>query len=66
MVTAQEPVPEHIPLQPLNTEPEAGVAAKLTEAPEAYWAEQVAPQFMPAGELETVPLPVPAGVTDRA
>lgn len=65
MVTAQEPVPEHIPLQPLNIDPEAGVAARLTEAPEEYCAEHVAPQLMPAGELETVPLPVPAGVTDR-
>jgi hypothetical protein len=64
MVTTHEPVPEHAPLQPLNTDPEAGVAARLTEVPEEYVDEQVAPQMMPARELVTVPVPVPAGVTD--
>ncbi len=36
MVTLQAPVPEHAPPQPLNTEPAAGVAARLTTVPELY------------------------------
>ncbi len=63
MVTLQAPVPVQAPLQPVNTEPAAGVAARLTTVPELYWKEQVAPQLMPAGELVSVPVPVPAGVT---
>ena len=65
IVTTHEPVPEQAPLQPVKTEPEAGVAARLTDVPELYVAEHVAPQLMPAGELDTVPEPVPEGVTDR-
>lgn len=34
MLTTQEPVPEHAPLQPVNTDPDAGVAAKATTEPE--------------------------------
>ena len=60
MVTLHEPVPLHAPLQPLKTCPAAGVAARLTDAPETNVAEQVAPQLMPAGALVTDPVPVPA------
>ncbi len=63
MVTLQAPVPLQAPPQPLNTDPAAGVAARLTTVPELYGAEQVAPQLMPAGELVTVPDPVPSGPT---
>ena len=61
MVTAQVPVPvQPPPLQPVNVEPAAGVAVKATAVPLANAAEQIAPQEMPAGALETVPVPAPA------
>jgi hypothetical protein len=41
----------------MKTCPEAGVSARLTAVPEVNVAEQVAPQLMPAGELETDPDP---------
>src|SRR6266704_2729054 len=53
------------PLQPAKTEPGAGIAVKLTTAPNGNRAEQLAPQSSPAGSLVTVPLPVPAFVTPR-
>ena len=60
-VTVQEPVPvQPLPLQPANTEPTAGVAVKVTVAPDANLAEQVDPQLIPEGLLVTVPVPVPA------
>ena len=66
-VTVQAPVPEQPPpLQPVKVEPAAGVAVNVTAVPLAKLAEQVAPQLIPTGELVTVPLPVPAGVTVRA
>jgi hypothetical protein len=59
-VTVQVPVPEQPPpLQPLNVDPAAGAAVKVTPVPLANAAEHVAPQEMPAGLLVTVPLPVP-------
>ena len=65
-VTVQVPVPEHPPpVQPLKVEPATGAAVSVTAVPLAKLAEHVAPQVMPAGELVTVPLPVPAGVTVR-
>ena len=65
-VTVQVPVPEHPPpVQPLKVEPATGAAVSVTAVPLAKLAEHVAPQLMPAGELVTVPLPVPAGVTVR-
>src|SRR3989442_9058024 len=65
-VTVQVPVPEQPPpVQPEKVEPAAGVAVNVTAVPLAKLAEQVAPQFMPARALVTVPLPVPAGVTVR-
>jgi len=59
-------VPEQPPpLQPLKVEPAAGAAVSVTAVPLGKLAEQVAPQVMPAGELVTVPLPVPALLTVR-
>jgi len=56
-------VPVHPPPdQPENTEPEIAAAVSITEVPELYEAEQVAPQFIPAGEDVTVPVPVPVGL----
>ena len=60
MVTTHVPVPEHpLPVQPVNVEPGAGVALSTTWLPLAKFAEQVAPQLMPAGALVTVPAPEP-------
>ena len=63
MVT--EPVVQPVPVQPANVEPDAGVAARVTVEPLLKFAEHVLPQLMPAGELVTVPLPVPALTTER-
>src|SRR5207249_698877 len=66
-VTVQAPVPEHPPpAQPVKVEPAAAVAVSVTAVPLVKLAEQVAPQVMPAGELVTVPLPVPALLTVSA
>src|ERR1700681_4437136 len=51
------------PAQPVRTEPEDGVAVRVTVVPLAYGAEQVAPQLIPAGLELTLPLPVPCGIT---
>src|SRR5207302_1723940 len=66
MVTVQV-VPEAAsqPLQPVNVDPVAGVAVRVTTVPLSKAAEQVAPQLIPAGSEVTVPLPVPALVTVR-
>jgi hypothetical protein len=34
IVTTQEPVPVHESLQPVKTDPDAGLAVRLTELPE--------------------------------
>jgi hypothetical protein len=65
MVTLHAPVPLQEPLQPANVEPVSGVAAKFTTAPFAKLAEHVVPQEIPAGELVTVPVPVPLLATVR-
>lgn len=65
MVTVHLPVPEHAPLQPVNREPDAALALSVTFWPLTKLAEQVAPQLIPAGELVTVPLPVPDFVIVR-
>ena len=65
-MTTHDPVPEQPPpLQPLKVELAAGAAVSVTAVPFVKLAAQVAPQSMPAGELVTVPLPVPAGATVR-
>jgi hypothetical protein len=66
MVTLQAPVPLHAPLQPANVEPESGAAVRFTTAPLSKFAEHVGPQEIPAGELTTVPVPVPLFVTVSA
>jgi len=47
------------PLQPVNREPAAGAAVRVTAVPLVNEAEHAAPQEMPAGALVTVPAPVP-------
>src|SRR5439155_981985 len=49
--------------QPVNVDPVAGVAVKMTAVPLANVAAHVAPQEMPAGALATVPTPVPTLLT---
>ena len=64
IVTAQTPVPVQAPLQPLNSEPLAALAVRVTSAPWSKLAAQVVPQVIPAGELVTVPVPVPLVATE--
>jgi hypothetical protein len=64
MVTVQAPVPLHAPLQPPKVDPEAAEAVSATCVPWATFSVQSAPQEMPAGALDTVPVPVPFLVTD--
>src|SRR5258705_3117108 len=60
MVTAQVPVPvQPPPLQPVNVEPAAGVAVRVTTVPLVKPVAQVAPQEIPAGALVMLPLPAP-------
>jgi len=59
-------VPVQAPLQPVNVEPTAGAAVRVTAVPDVNEVEHVVPQLMPAGELEIVPLPVPALLTVSA
>jgi len=66
IVTVQVDVPVHAPLQPAKLEPLAGPAVNVTDVPLAKLALQVAPQLIPVGADETVPVPVPAGVTVSA
>src|SRR5262245_42283227 len=66
-VTTQVPVPVHPPpLQPVNVEPVDAEAVRVTTVPPVNAIEHPVPQLMPAGELVTVPLPVPAFVTVSA
>jgi hypothetical protein len=63
--TVQVDVPVHAPLQPVNAEPLVAAAVSVTDAPLVKFALQVAPQFTPVGFDVTVPVPVPALVTDN-
>src|SRR5262245_5271153 len=51
------------PLQPANVEPVAAVAVSVTCVPLANASVQSVPHEIPAGLLDTVPLPVPALAT---
>ena len=62
----QLPVPVHAPLQPANVEPLEAAAVRVTDAPDAKLALQVLPQLRPEGDDVTVPVPVPAFVTEAA
>jgi len=53
------------PVQLAKTDPEAGVAVRATIVPLLRLAPHVPPQLIAAGELETVPVPVPALATVR-
>ena len=57
IATTQEPVPEHAPPQPLNCQPESGVAVRVTLVPPLYVSEQSVPHVIPAGLLVMVPEP---------
>jgi len=62
--TEQVPVPvQPPPLQPVNTEPAAGVAVSVNVEPLRATCEQVEPQLMDPGDDVTVPAPVPALAT---
>src|SRR6266851_4375573 len=59
-VMAHAHVPLHPPpLQPVNVDPTAGVAASVSTVPLAYVAPHVVRQLIPAVALVTVPLLVP-------
>jgi hypothetical protein len=66
IVRVHVPVPLHAPDQPVKEEGWVGVAFSVITAFCTNPAEHVAPQFMPAGELVTVPVPVPDLATVRA
>jgi len=57
------PETESQPLQVEKFEFTSALAVKVTIVPLEYVAEQVAPQLMPAGELVTLPVPVPLRIT---
>lgn len=50
-------VPAHAPDHPVNREPVAAAAVRVTEVPLTNDAEHVGPQLMPAGLEVTVPVP---------
>jgi hypothetical protein len=60
IVTVQAPVPEQLPLQPVNVAVADGVAVSVTTVPLMNEAEHVVPHEIPAGLLVTAPVPVPA------
>jgi len=66
MVTIQVPVPEQAPLQPVKVYGEVGVAVSVTTVFSEKPKKQVEPQTMPAGELVTVPIPLPVLFTVKA
>ena len=65
MLTTQDEVPVQAPPHPAKVEPAAGVAVSVIEVPEVKPAEHEFPQLIPAGELVTVPEPLPEVLTDK-
>ena len=66
-VKVQFPVPPHPPpYQPANCEPASGTADNVTGISSVNGPVQALPQEMPAGELVTVPEPVPVLATMMA
>jgi len=64
IVSVHGPVPKQLPDQPVNSEPDAGAAVRMTLLPASSEAEHVEPQSIPAGWPElTRPEPVPAMLT---
>jgi len=63
IATVQVAVPVQAPLQPANTEPAAGAAVSVTDAPLLNAKLHSVPQLIPAGDEVTVPVPLPARVT---
>jgi hypothetical protein len=63
IVTTQLPVPVQAPLQPAKVLPLFGVSVSVTCDPLAKFDMHVLGHNIPAGLLDTVPLPVPALVT---
>jgi len=64
MVKVQEGlVPEHTPVQLVNTEPPVGVAVSVTGVPFKNVPEHVPGQLMPPTEDTMVPVPVPLDET---
>ena len=61
--TVQAAVPVHAPLQPVNVEPLAAAAERVTDVPLEKLALHALPQLTPAGDEVTVPAPVPVFVT---
>jgi len=59
------PQEEQSPPQPVKLEPVSALAVRVTEVLAVYGSLQSEPQLMPAGELVTVPLPVPDLLTVR-
>jgi hypothetical protein len=58
-LTVQVPVPEHAPPHPSNaSKPLDGVAVSVTDVPTVKAAEQVEPQLIRLGLLDTLPGPV--------
>jgi hypothetical protein len=64
IVMEQAPVPAQDPDQPMNADV-LELANMETMVPWLYTAEQVAPQSIPGGFDETVPVPVPDLPTDK-
>ena len=60
MVSAQLPIPEQAPLQPVKVEPALGVAMSVIVEPPMNGEKQMLPQSKPSGEEVTRPVPVPA------
>jgi hypothetical protein len=63
-LTTTVPELQPVPLQPENVGPAVGTAVKPTRLPLLYDALHVAPQLIPAGDLDIVPLPMPAFVIE--